>query len=51
MEVPRVKRILAEGRPGGQISRIRDSLNDLTGFLLQLGDGVQQERVLRTRSS
>ena len=38
MEIPMVDGILAEGRPGGQISRIRDSLNDLTGFLLQLGD-------------
>lgn len=38
VEIPMVEGILAEGRPGGQISRIRASLNDLTGFLLQLGD-------------
>lgn len=38
MEIPMAEGILAEGRPGGQISRRRVSLNALTGFLLQLGD-------------
>lgn len=48
MEIP-MAGILAEGRPGGQISRIRVSLNALTGFLLQLGDAeFEQARVLRT---